>query len=349
MHLSKKYSYALILAGLSGFSVAQATSGGGGKILVPGSGGADRLSLESADPGGASRIARMAGGCALPTIWSNIDLGVPADGNVDAISFPFPIPGSGTGNLIPYRGPALGGTLAWNQVCNAGYTVDRSSMGPLGTVVNTEYLGNGAASDTFLVKPFNGPSAPTPNRVIQNSDGGDCLTPKGTGAFETDIDSMTGYFGKVAAYPVFYSVDASTIMSLPLGDAGGPLVPVSPADILVAESPGVAYIAVTEAALGLIGGDDIDALSVCMDLEHAVYSLTAPSPSAQLTYPVIGQLGGAGLYSHYFGFPIVVPWATPQQMGLQAPVGVFGTFAFVPGDELNGVRVGDPRKPVCLQ
>ncbi|MAF67371.1 MAG: hypothetical protein QGI93_05935 [Planctomycetota bacterium] len=111
MHLSRKYQYALILACLSGFSAAQATSSGGGKILVPGSGGADRLSLESADPGGASRIARMAGGCALPTIWSNIDLGVPADGNVDAISFPFTIPGASGGNEIPYRGPAIGGTL----------------------------------------------------------------------------------------------------------------------------------------------------------------------------------------------------------------------------------------------
>jgi hypothetical protein len=349
MQRSRLPQFALLLTCLHGFAAAQVNSGGGGNIRVPGSGGADRLSVESADPGGASRIARMAGSCALPTIWSNIDLGVPADGNVDAISFPFPIPGRGSGNLIPYRGPALGGTLAWGQVCDAAYTVDRGSMGPAGTLVNLEFLGNGAASDTFLVSPFNGPPAPVPNWVLQNSDGGDCLTPKAPGATETDIDSMTGYYGKVDVYPVFYSIDAATVMSLPLGSAGGPLTPVSPADILIAESPGVAYIALTAGALGLTAGDDIDALSVCMDLEHAVYSLTAPSPSAQLTYPVIGQLGGAGLYAHYFGFPFVVPWATPQQLGLRAPVGVFGTFLFVPGDELNGVRVGDPRKPICFQ
>ena len=342
MRLSRNCRYSLILSCASGLGLAHAASSSG-DMLVPGSGGADRLSIESAGPGGASRIARMvAGDCSLPTIWSNVDLGVPANGNVDAISFPFQTLGAGSGNTIPYRGPAIGGGLARGQVCVGSMTVDRNSPGPAGSVVNEEFLGNGAASDTFLVRPFGGTgSAPKP--VLKNSDGDPCLTVKGSGLIETDIDSITGYFGNHPVYPVFYSVDSATIMSLPLGGVGGPVVTVSPADILVAESSGVAFIAVTAMEMGLIPGDDIDALSVCFDLEHAVYSLTAPSPSAQATYPVIGQLGGAGLFSYYVGYPVVVPWATPSQVGLRAPLGAFGTFNYVPGDELNGIRIGDPR------
>jgi len=311
--------------------------GGPGFVQMVGSGSVDRASPEASAPGNAVRIALMdIPTCELPTLWSNTDLGVPESGNVDAVSYPWWFPG---GNQFPLVGPALGGTLHEDQIVQAVYTVDRTSVGPPSTVVNDQFFGNGAASDTFRVSPYAGAPVGVINTATQETDGSPCLTVKGIGLTETDLDAITGRKSAPGLYPVFYSVDSTTVMSLPLGP-GGPLTPVSPADILVAVAPGIAAIAFSAAAIGLGPGDDVDALCVDRGLGHFVYSLTVSSPSAQLTYPVIGQLGGAGLYV-FPGAP-VTPWATPSQMGLRAPIGVFGTLTFVPGDELNGVIIGDP-------
>lgn len=311
--------------------------GGPGIVQMVGSGSVDRASPEASAPGNAVRIAVMdVPTCGLPTLWTNTDLGVPVSGNVDAISYPWWFP---DGSFFPAIGPAMGGILDEDQTVHAVYTVDRTSVGPPLTVVNDQFFGNGAASDTFKVPPYAVPPLGVINAATLETDGSPCLTVKGSGLTETDLDAITGRKAAPGFYPVFYSVDSSTVMSLPLGP-GGPLTPVSPADILVAVAPGVAAIAFPAAAIGLGPGDDVDALCVDKGLGRFVYSLTVSSPSAQLSYPVIGQLGGAGLYV-FPGVP-VTPWATPSQLGLRAPIGVFGTLAFVPGDELNGVIVGDP-------
>ena len=302
--------------------------------------------MEAAGPGGDARIAALnVSTLSLPTVWDNVDLGVPADGNVDAISYPWPLP---EGNVIPPRGPAMGGMLALRQVCNATYTVDRDSTGPLGTVVNLEFLGNGAAGDSFRIDPFRVPPLGVLNSAVLWTDNAPCLVTAGTGVLETDVDALTKH-ADGAVYPVFFSVDPATSMTLPLGDPGGTMTAVSGADLLVAVSPGVAFILLPASDMGLTAADDIDAVSVDQRLGHFVYSLTEESPSAQLSYPGIGQLGGAGLYAHYVGVPAVIPWASPSQLGLRAPTGAFGTMMFTPGDELNGVAIGDPKRHICLQ
>ncbi len=321
--------------------VAALAQGGeaGGPVIVQmvGSGSVDRASPEASAPGNAVRVALMdVPTCTLPTMWSNADLGLPENGNVDAISYPWSYP---TGNEFPAIGPALGGILHEGQVVNAVYTVDRISLGPPLTVVNDQFFGNGAAGDTFRVSPYAVPRLGVINTATQETDGAPCLTVKGSFLTETDLDAITGRKAVPGDYPVFFSIDSATVVSLPLG-LDGPLTPVSPADILVALAPGDAVIAFSAAEIGLVPGDDVDALSVDKFLGRFVYSLTMSSPSAQMSYPVIGRLGGAGLYV-YPGAP-VTPWATPSQLGLLAPIGGFGTEAFVPGDELNGVVVGDP-------
>ncbi|KAA3606065.1 MAG: hypothetical protein DWQ01_17875 [Planctomycetota bacterium] len=229
-------------------------------------------------------------GCMWTAVWTLADLGLPPGSNVDAFS--------DGADVFPAAGPI---TPGWpigvtQRFVLALFSVDRQSEG-LGAVA-TQSSGNGASSDIFAVEFVTGAGG-----AFQWSDA-KCLTPNPPP--QSDIDSLCWISKK--KFPVFFSVDAAT----------GATIGVGPDDILVATAPGTWGLFIPGFMLGLVPGDNIDALAVGSG--GVAYSLDETSPTA-LAIPIIGSGGifaNGGL------------WASSLDCGLKAT------------DDMNALMIGDP-------
>lgn len=291
--------------------------------------------------------------CVPEVIHTAEELGIPAGGNLDALS---------SGNDVvpsPQAGPALGGLLAAGQVSNSRYSVNPTSMGLPVNAVRVEAMGgDGVASDVYEVGPFGLPAG----MGVSVYKDAECIFPLGSPGGETDLDAidrglvnaplLSEYNNWVAAgmdpatfppsktyYPVFYSVDAPTAAAMG----------VDPSDILWVPAPAAPPAVLIPAALmGLVPGDDIDGLAIDASNFRLCFTLTSTSPSAAFPYPSLGALGGAGVFEvaivpagGFLGLPAgapfapglaaaPIPWATATQMGLLV------------SDEMNALAIGDP-------
>lgn len=222
--------------------------------------------------------------CNLDRVFAAQTLGVPQGGNVDAISNGF--------DVFTAKGPAEG--AGGGRAVVGLFSVDRASQGNGGAVQN-QAQGNGAPADIFQVAllPF---AQPAQLRLDAR-----CLDGR-----QSNLDGLIGD----VRFPLFFSVDAQT----------APQMNVSPADILWVPAPGAQpTLFCPGGMLGLVAGDDIDALAV--GPEGILFSLTRTSPTAQAS-PL---MGGAGVFSIGGLY-----WATANQMGLLAT------------DELDALMMFDP-------
>lgn len=256
-----------------------------------GSGGLDPLSPEvpGIDPSDAGRFDPL---CNPIIDWTRVDLGVPPGGNIDALS--------DFRDVCPANGPASGLWPPPGRDVVIGFSVDRASTGLL--TVRSEALTDGAASDVF-----GNWMTPQPGIAFTVKDG-ECLSV--LPGPESDIDSILR--SKVVRYPIFFSVDPPTAVAMG----------VSPADLLMVPfAGGPPVVALSEADLGLVPGDDIDALA--MGWEGLVFSLRRGSPTAAAT-PLVGS---GGLFT--LG---AAPWAFAWQCNLLAT------------DDLDALAIGDPEQ-----
>ena len=240
-----------------------------------------------------------------PTLvpWTRAMLGVPPGGNIDAFS-----DGS---DSYPPLGMALPTIPGQTIVIWVQFSVDRTSVGTAFSPVDGEATSDGAAGDTFAVDLATGGGG---HVLITDSQ---CLTPL---AGESNIDAIS-WFGQTT-YPVFYSVDVATaalMQAILPGVTAGDV-------IIVPAAAAPPAILVSRAGLGLVAGDDIDALAYDISGTQFVFSLTRGSPTAVAT-PLVGS---AGLFTSVGGG--TGPWAIPAQLALPA------------SDELDAVRIrwGDP-------
>lgn len=273
----------------------------------------DPVSPELASVSAADLIAVnsvMLGGTGTP--WTAASLGLPAGANVDAFS-------DGT-DIIPLPGPAIPSPPLTCRRVVLEYTVDRASAGLPGSLVELEATGDGAASDTFRATWINGagPGLDLASDFLE-------VTPRTSGVGappETDLDALSWL--EIEDFPVYFSVDPPTALALG----------VSPADVLIAFGEGAApSVHKSAASLGLVPGDDIDALSVHGDAGTIVISLTRSSPS----------VAPGMLYAETTAAGMAVAGPSPTTWVGPAPLGLDPTT-----DELNGGRISDPVSGPCL-
>ncbi len=299
-----------------------ARSGGWGGIMFD-TFSIDRLSPEAGAPGayGAADIF-LGGFLPGPPAWRPFPaFGLAQPDEIDAITF---------GGASCFACPPGN-----NQLQRVYFSVDRAAEGLPGGVVNFELTVDGAAGDIF----------------VQNNDGDLKRLPVlfANGGFRfgvgrvlgltnapaipysnTDAWSGGGPNGALAQMPMLFSVDRLT--------AGA--IGVSGADILLNDPFGVpAAIAIPFAALGLVAGDDIDALDASTQNLGApamgdwiYFSLDPLSPALALIGAgpgdiLVSILGGAG--------PLM--WS---------PAGAHG---LLPGDNLDALDIWDPGFPQLVE
>jgi hypothetical protein len=200
------------------------------------------------------------------------------------------------------------------------YSVDRATVGTLSSVINTESTGNGAAGDIFRIVIDGGSNvAIGPTLLVDATVNGlSTITP----GPQSDIDAIN-----TPGLGVWFSVNAVTATRL----TGAGLACTS-GDILYQATPGpsapLPVVWATRAQLGLVVGDDIDALMMSgaggtgLNPGTIVYISLAP------TSPSAGALGTATAIQVYPGPPAVVFNAT--SLGLLA------------GDNINAMTACDP-------
>lgn len=246
--------------------------------------------------------------------YTAADLGLSSSAEIDGFSF-------GVDVLVPTTGGFI----------RLYYSVDRSTVGLSGSIIESEASSDGAAGDKFSVV-YTTTSSSAPELTSDATDHG--LTPLPTVPY-SDVDglSLPDLDGD-SSFPVFFSVDAPTAASL---TAGGFTVGID--DIILqptaGTSPGALSIWATDGTLGLVAGDDIDALAVLdegtagtYDSGDIVYfSLTAASPSA-------ATLGSASIIMVTPGSSPVV-FKTPAELGL------------LTSDDLNAITAYDPGPGGC--
>lgn len=244
--------------------------------------------------------------------YSSAALSIPPLGGLDAFS-------EGLDYFPPF-GPASFPSPVTCRTVHTEFSVDRASPGAQGSgVVYLQAIGNGAASDTFRMTWTN-----TGLISVVHATDALSVTPRGLGVNETDIDAIT--WTERERYPAYFSVDPPTAA----------LMGRSPADILVVAAPfATPEVFLSEADLGLMPGDDVDAVAVNRTTGLVVYSVSRPSPSALGTFGgvVVGPAGllisGGGGQSN--------PWALDYQLALMGPF-----------DDLNALRITDPMdESVC--
>lgn len=238
-----------------------------------------------------SDVFRHATGCTPVVPWTFSDLGIPPGGNVDALA--------DFRDSFPMAGPAGESWPPRDREVVIGFSVDRMSHG-IG-VVGREAVTDGAAGDTFGRRLAPGMA---PTFLVSDSE---CLTP--LPGLQSDIDALV--ISREVRYPLYLSVDPPTAGAMGVG----------PADILLVPAPGVGpFVVLTAADLGLLPGDDVNALAV--GKEGLVFSLKRGSPSTGL-FPAVGS---GGIYA-----PGPVPWALASQCGL------------FPSDDLDALAIVEPR------
>lgn len=223
------------------------------------------------------------------------------------------------------------------------FSVSRGTVGLPGTAVfGQATFGAGETAHADVFRGLGGGGAGS-NALVTDGDGsaGPISAGPAFGLFEglvgsDDIDALEAddFFGQQYSASIvgprgFWSVDGGTI-------AGDPAYAMlSPADIFdLSPFPGVAYPApglyATEAALGLVPGDDIDALEVIDVVTPAfgdpgdlvLFSLAPGSPT-DITLGTTGGSGGDIFAVTPGGIPTIFRSASDLGLG--------------PGDNINGV------------
>jgi len=216
---------------------------------------------------------------------------------------------------------------------------------PCGIGANRQILdGDGAAGPPFG-PPRLGLGMPEPGSNVDAYERSD----------ETVVDTALP-FG-VPDLPVFFTIDAATagMWPFPIPAPGGGAAMPGPSDIL-AWNPAIGGPAIyaTAGALGLVPGDDIDALAVnfppgalvppggigwdFMPVGHIVFSLAAGSPSLA---PTSGGTGMVPLTPACFGPGMAT---SADLFILFAPVGIGGAGAYIDAEQLGlaTMRTGAP-------
>lgn len=224
----------------------------------------DLLSPEVPAPWSPADIVGSRGAVA---IMPASHLGLIATDEVDAFSY-------GVDHLVPV------GSADWTSLV---YSVDRFTVGAPGNDINTQATGNGAAGDEFIGQVYFNTGLPlctTPPYVdpwLWSDAPSHNLTPLPVQSDEDGVD----WFATTVARPVYLSVDPATAIRLGRSEA----------DILYQPAPGpfapLPVLYAPQAALGLLPGDDIDALAVYDDPPVGVFgggdvvfvSLTPGSPT----------------------------------------------------------------------
>jgi hypothetical protein len=188
------------------------------------------------------------------------------------------------------------------------FSVSRTTVGMPATIVNAEATGNGAAGDIFwgFIIP-NGGAAQGPWRLDDAPNIG--LTPLPA---ESDVDGVEGLNGGAVLPIAYFSLDAATAAAYG----------VSAADVLYQVAVGTGapppMVFAAEAVMGLLPGDDIDAVAV-FDLvapgtfgvgDFIFVSLTPGSP----TLLALGASPASIIEISVFAPPFVT--MTPAQSGL---------------------------------
>ena len=281
------------------------------------------FSLDSASPEvpgrfDAADVVHYTGGTAWP---SASVIGIPPGNDLDAASDGVDaLPWDACGSPRLPGGPAMRSLF---------FSVTRASVGVVGEVVHSQAQGNGAAADRFRLDRF-WESCPGPGvwqRPTLSTDApGIFLTPSSPGP-ESDIDALdeaTPSDQQRAHYyhGVYFSV-------APGGDWG-------PADIVFQDTlvpgatpPPVVYA--TAAQLGLLPGDDIDALAVLDPSEDGTFD---PGDIVYISLAVGSPSLGEGLTAA--DVLEVFPSAAPVKILDGA---LFGLGA---GDDLDALTVKDP-------
>lgn len=260
----------------------------------------DPASPEVPLPFSPADIVAQGGGAVLtPSTWLGL---IPAD-NIDGFSY-------GADFVSPVT---PGNPLA------VRFSVSRATVGMPG-VVNLQAIGNGAAGDIFWGFIIPGGAAQGPWLWQDAIAIG--LTPL---PGQSDIDGVEGLNGGVVPSTAHFSVDAATAARLG----------VSPADILYqgAVGPGTLppVVFATQAVLGLLPGDDIDALAIFDVIIPGTYglgdfifvSLTPGSP----TLAALAATPASIIQISVFAPPFVT--ITPTQ------------FNLLPTDDVNAVTCYD--------
>ncbi len=266
---------------------------------------------------GSNRIAGGIAGSGDGVLYSRTALGIPPGGNIDAFA-----DGLDVFPPLPPTGGAVG--CRWLVI---EYTVTPGTIGIPGTPINLQALGNGAASDTFAVTAtapggFAGPFLRTDALGVPQN---------------VDLDALIWHNNRSRpVYPVWYSVDAPTATLL--SAAWAPAV-FSEGDIIMQTMPGgTPIVFLSRAVLGLVPGDDIDALAVMVFPFAVVLSLSRTSPTANGGMAISGAtmvpVRPGGLYLNVGPAPLTL-YASDVTLGLGGPTGG-------PDDDLNGVRITDP-------
>ena len=229
------------------------------------------------------------------------------------------------------------------------FSVDRGSAGAMGTAVfaqSSAGLGETAYADVFVANPF---TAPGVNTLLLDGDGS--AAPPTSGPVGGLVEGPPGMMGptdnvdaleaRVTGAAGFWSVTPATITSDPT------YAPASPADVFVS-SPfagtyptgpaGGTLIYALEAALGLLPGDDIDALEVI-----------------DVGSPMFGDLGDTVIFSLAPGSPTLLAGFSPADILFVVPGGMPSLLAsatslgLLPTDNLNALSsVPEPSALACM-
>jgi hypothetical protein len=285
-------------------------------------------------------------------LWSAAQLGLAPFDEIDALS-------NGADILFP-MGP--------NNWIVLFFSVTRGTLGVPGSVIEAQRLGNGAAGDEFVTwirggAPVLGTQLYADAALLVVGQ----MPPLGLTPLPPPPQSNLDGLQRPIRNPlgVYFSVDAATAARLT-----GAGLACGPADILYQSNPGPnpAPLQVWARAgldLGLVAGDDIDALALlepywisgwgALDVTDIVYvSLTPTSPT--LLGPD-GQPGVAGVDDDgingvddmgEFLFPgsddISAAAVIQVYPGLPAVVIPPGMLGLLPGDDLNAMAAWDPGK-----
>jgi len=281
-----------------------ATSSGSGIAVI-----ANRFSLDPASPeiGGAappgqSGAHAFAGACngalvCIPPVpyFTPPMLGLVVADNVDSFS-----PGVAVATTFP---PPVGAELVVH------YSVTPASAGAIPLIIG-EVAGDGASSDVFEAR-YPGPV------FLQEVNGVPPYPALGL-MVPSDVDGWARV-APPANVQVYFTVDAPTAAAYA----------VSPADVFF---PTIATIYATEAAMGLVPGDDIDALDV-----HVTGAPATWDPGELIYFSL--RPGSPTLTANGWSpadILVVTPGAAPALWAPAAGLGLLAT------DDLNALQIFDP-------
>ncbi len=231
------------------------------------------------------------------------------------------------------------------------FSVTRATTAAAGSLIAGEVATpGGAAADVFFyVLPGSALPPPLVDRTMRSQDSTE-VNLHATGS-PGDIDAHDVYVGLIHRenpqlvptlpfHSAFFTVTGATVSSVPLGWWGA--APPSGATILRRDWTGSAwgtpYPFLTPATLGLMPGEDIDALAVDLIHGHVLFSTTRPAvtPGATLRDPILyHKLGGGPGHHVYTTSPGTPPGPVPvsTRIGLVVGGGI---------DDVDGICALDP-------